>query len=386
MSDIILRMTTKSVSDTNPVFMKPQVFISASVFLGLLFAFQEWVSMRHMGYRLRAPIFFESWGYQFLAWGTFSWLLWYFLRPLIHTASIRSTLGFFLPLSIVVSLSQQMLYVFLFPNLPLHKSPMSYWERLSVYVYAELLNNMLIFWCAFFLFRGIGYYQRYRQHERENSELEVQLASAQIAALRMQLNPHFLFNTMNSISGLMRIDIDAADTMLEQLSCLLRMSLQRGDAQLIPLREEVEFVELYLAMQAQRYAGRVEQRLWFDPELYDALLPAMLVQPIVENAFVHGLSKMESIGTLVVDVRRQSDQMKVLVMNSGIGLNSGMTNRTNGHGVGLSNIKSRLRLHYGEHSSCTIEELDAKHVQVTILLPLQFPPELTKSITRFGTS
>ena len=366
--------------------MKPQVFISASVFLGLLFAFQEWVSMRHLGYRLRAPIFFESWGYQFLAWGTFSWLLWYFLRRFIQTASIRSTLGFFLPLSIVVSLAQQMLYVFLFPSLPLHRTPMSYWERLSVYVYAELLNNMLIFWCAFFLFRGIGYYQRYREHERENSELAVQLANAQIAALRMQLNPHFLFNTMNSISSLMRIDIDAADTMLEQLSCLLRMSLQRGNAQLITLREEVEFVELYLAMQAQRYAGRVEQTVWFDPELYDALVPAMLVQPIVENAFVHGLSKMEATGALVVDVRRQGDQMRVLVMNSGLGLNAGLTDRTNGHGVGLSNIQRRLKLHYGEQAACNIEELDSSHVQVTILLPLQFSHDLTTTITHFGTS
>jgi two-component system LytT family sensor kinase len=341
--------------------------------------------MRHLGYRLRAPIFFESWGYQFLAWGTFSWLLWHFFRPSIQTASIRSTLGFFLPLSIVISLAQQMLYVLLFPSLPLHRQPMSYWERLSVYVYAELLNNLLIFWCAFFLFRGIGYYQRYREHERENSELAVQLANAQIAALRMQLNPHFLFNTMNSISSLMRIDIESADIMLEQLSCLLRMSLQRGEAQLITLREEVEFVELYLAMQAQRYAGRVEQRVWFDPELYDALVPAMLVQPIVENAFVHGLSKMEASGTLVVDVRRQSDLMKIIVTNSGIGLNPGSSSRKNGHGVGLSNIKNRLRLHYGEQSSFAIEELDPGHVQVEVLLPLQFSPELTTTPTHFGT-
>ena len=340
--------------------------------------------MRHLGYRLRAPIFFESWGYQFLAWGTFSWLLWHFFRSSIQTASIRSTLAFFLPLSIVLSLAQQMLYVLLFPSLPLRQSPMSYWERLSVYVYAELLNNMLIFWCAFFLFRGVGYYQRYREHERQNSELAVQLSNAQIAALRMQLNPHFLFNTMNSISSLMRMDVNAADTMLEQLSCLLRMSLQRGDAQLITLREEAEFVELYLAMQAQRYAGRVEQSVWFDPELYDALVPAMLVQPIVENAFVHGLSKLEACGTLVVDVRKQSDLMKVIVTNSGIGLNPGNNSRANGHGVGLSNIKNRLRLHYGERSSCSIEELDPGHVQVTIMLPLQFSSELKKTITRFG--
>ena len=149
-----------------------------------------------------------------------------------------------------------MLFVFIFRNLPLNHQEMSYWQRLSMYVYAELLDNMLIFWCAFLLFRGIGYYQRYREQEQAKAELEIQLANAQLAALRMQLNPHFLFNTMNSISSLMRSDVEAADTMLEQLSCLLRLSLERGESQLVSLREELDFIELYLGMQGQRYAGR----------------------------------------------------------------------------------------------------------------------------------
>ncbi len=378
-------MATVTDKHSDPVFMKPAIFISASIAVGLLFAFQEWVSLRHIGYHARAPIFFESWGFQFWAWGTLSWMLWRFLRRQVQSASIITTLVFFLPLSVIVSLAQQMTFVLLFPNLPLNHPAMSYWQRLSVYVYAELLNNMLIFWCSFFLFRGIGYYQRYRQHETEKSELEIQLANARIAALRMQLNPHFLFNTMNSISSLMRIDIDAADTMLEQLSCLMRMSLEHGEAQLISLREEVEFVELYLSMQGRRYADRVEQTVWFDPELYDALVPTMLLQPIVENAYVHGLSKMESHGTLVVDVRRHGEQMKVSVKNSGIGLNPGGGNRTGGHGIGLSNIKSRLNLHYGTQSSCALEETDPTHVEVTVLLPLQFSPNATQTITRFGT-
>jgi two-component system LytT family sensor kinase len=365
--------------------MKPVIFISTSILVGLLFAFQEWVSVRHMGYRVHAPIFFQSWGFQFWAWGTLSWLLWRFLRKQVQTASITSMLALFLPLSVVVSIAQQMIFVFLFPSLPLGHKLMSYWERLSVYVYAELLNNLLIFWCAFFLFRGLGYYQRYRNHEREMSELEVQLANARIAALRMQLNPHFLFNTMNSISSLMRIDIDAADTMLEQLSCLMRMSLERGEAPLISLREEADFVELYLAMQGRRYAGRVEQAVWFDPELYDALVPAMLLQPIVENAFIHGLSKIETDGSLVVDVGRHGDQMKVTVINSGLGLNPCKESRTSGHGVGLTNIMGRLNLHYGAQSSCVLEELDSTHVQVTILLPLQFSTNSTQPLTRFET-
>ena len=286
--------------------MKPAIFISTSVLVGLLFAFQEWLSIRHMGYHLPSLIFFESWGYQFLVWGTLCWLIWHFFGSHIQRASTLRIICVFLPLSVVISLAQQMLFVFIFSELPLNHPEPSYWHRLSVYVYAELLDNMLIFWCAFFLFRGVGYYQRFREHEKAKAELEVQLANAQLAALRMQLNPHFLFNTMNGISSLMRSDIEAADTMLEQLSCLLRMSLERGDSQLITLQEELEFVELYLAMQERRYAGRVKQSVRVDPELYDSLIPSMLLQPIVENAYVHGLSRTRAAGTLTLEVHRHS--------------------------------------------------------------------------------
>ncbi len=137
------------------------------------------------------------------------------------------------------------------------------------------MESMVIFWGAFFFFRGFGYYQQFREKETVAARLEAQLANSQIAALRMQLNPHFLFNTMNSISSLMRSDIDAADSMLEQMSSLLRMTLERRDVQLIPLHDEIEFIETYLGMQDRRYAGRVIRTLSVDPELHDALVPAM---------------------------------------------------------------------------------------------------------------
>ena len=365
--------------------MKPAIFISASVLLGLLFAFQEWLSIRHMGYRLPALIFVESWGFQFLAWGILCWLLWRFLGPQVQDASILRIITVFLPLSVVISLAEQMLFVFVFRNLPLNHPELSYWRRLSIYVYAELLDNMLIFWCAFFLFRGVGYYQRNREHENVKAELEIQLANAQLAALRMQLNPHFLFNTMNSISSLMRSDVESADNMLEQLSCLLRMSLERGESQLITLREEIEFIEMYLAMQERRYSGRVKQSIRVEPELHDALVPTMLLQPVVENAYVHGLSKTESAGTLALEVRRHEHQMRITVINSGIGLNPAPDEYLNGHGVGLRNIKSRLKLHYGDESLFEIAQVDPRHVQVNIMLPIQYSPEVMKPTAKFGT-
>jgi two-component system, LytTR family, sensor kinase len=372
-------------SQNVPAFMNPAIFITSSVLVGSLFAFQEWLSLRHMGYHMHAPIFFESWGFQFLVWGALCWMLWRFLGPFIQKANVVTILAAFLPLSVITSLAQQMLFVFLFRSLPLNHPEMSYWQRLALYVYAELLDNMLIFWCALFLFRGIGYYQRYREQEHAKTELEIQLANAQLAALRMQLNPHFLFNTMNSISSLMRTDVEAADTMLEQLSCLLRLSLERGDSQLIPLREELDFIELYLGMQGQRYAGRVTQSVRFDSELYDALVPSMLLQPIVENAYVHGLSKTDANGLIAIEGRRDGDQLRISVINSGIGLHPRSSDRVGRRGVGLRNIQERLKLHYGCDGLLEISQVDERNVQVAILLPLQFSTYEETSPARFGT-
>ena len=365
-----------------PVFMHPLIFISASVLVGLLFAFQEWYSIHKMGYHIPALVFFEAWGFQFLVWGSICWLFWRFLKTSIQRANLLTCLTVFLPLSIITSLGQQMLYVLVFQDLPPDHPEPSYWKRLSIYVDAELLNNVLIFWCAFVLFRGVGYYQRSREHERAKAELETQLANSQLAALRMQLNPHFLFNAMNSISSLMRSDVNGADTMLEQLSSLLRISLERGYVQLIPLRDEMDFIQVCLSMQDQRYAGRVKREVAIDSELHDALVPAMFLQPLVENAYAHGLSKIEKGGDLIINAHRENGMVAVSVTNSGLGLNH--AGRKNGHGIGLANIRSRLRLHYGEECSFDMSEIDRTHVKVTITFPFQLAKEAENGIARHG--
>jgi LytS/YehU family sensor histidine kinase len=200
----------------------------------------------------------------------------------------------------------------------------------------------------------------------------------------MQLNPHFLFNTMNSISSLMRSDIDAADALLEQLSSLLRMTLEHRDVQLIPLHDEIEFTETYLAMQDMRYMGRVTRTLSVDPDLHDALVPAMILQPIVENAYAHGLSKLDRGGELSIKVCKEGERVKALITNSGLGLRTDPEERSNGYGVGLANVKNRLRLHYGDDCDFSILEVDPAHVQTSISFPLQLSAGLAERGTRFG--
>jgi two-component system, LytTR family, sensor kinase len=171
--------------------------------------------------------------------------------------------------------------------------------------------------------------------------------------------------------------------MLEQLSSLLRISLERRSVQMISLRDEIDFLEVYLSMQDRRYADRVTRRISVDPELHDALIPAMILQPIVENAYVHGLSRIERHGDLTIEARKAKNRVIFTVTNSGVGLaNSAEKNGCDG--VGLSNLQSRLQLHYGEASTFEMKELDSNHVRVRIEIPVQYSDALTTQSTRFG--
>ncbi len=376
-------MTLRKKQRAQPVFMHPVVFIPSWVLLGALFALQNWLNLRRWGYHTRASILFKGWGVEFLILGILCWLIWRFLLPLIVKANVLDMLTRVLPLSIAFGIVKEMIWVPFFPNLPLDRPHMQYWKRVEFHWKANFTISVIIFWCTFFLFRGISYYQRFREKENAAAQLEVQLANAKLSALRMQLNPHFLFNAMNSISSLMRTDVNAADTMLEQLSSLLRITLERGDVQLISLREEMEFIEVYLSMQDQRYAGRVKRDICIDSELHDALVPAMILQPIVENAYAHGLSKVEKDGELLIEVHRQVDRVNFAVTNSGVGLQSG-TAPADGHGLGLANVRNRLRLHYGKNCSFEMSQIDGIHVKVTIVLPFQLSEKTASGITRYG--
>jgi two-component system, LytTR family, sensor kinase len=354
--------------------------------LGMLFALQEWVSLHswnnHINITLR--LLMAAWCVHYFLWGVISWLLWWRLRRHIQEATFLSIMTRFLPLSLAVSVLEEMTWVAFFPQLPLGLPRMTYWHRVVFHLDAELVDNLVIFWSVFLLVRGIGYYQLYRETQYAAVQLETQFANAQLRALRMQLNPHFLFNTMNSISSLMQTDISAADKMLEQLSSLLRITLERGEVQLVPLSDEMEFIEMYLAMQDRRFAGRVLQEISVESNLYDALVPAMLLQPVIENAYTHGLSRLDRDGLIVVDVRRQNATLMISVINNGPGLHPDSLNNGVRRGVGLANVRDRLRLHYGSEQAFTIEEVAHGKVRVTIAFPLQFSERPTGKLTGYG--
>ncbi|HMG03423.1 MAG TPA: histidine kinase [Edaphobacter sp.] len=364
------------------MIMHPLLFISGAVSLGLLFALQEWIYSRSWNEHVRLSLLAEAWGVQFFIWGVFCWILWWTLRSRIYTANFKTMLCLFFPLGLFASVLEEVIWVLLFPRLPMGRPPMPFLQRLLFHLDVELIDSLVLFWSAFFLFRGIGYYQSYREKERVATQLQSQLVQAQMRALRMQLNPHFLFNTMNSISSLMRIDVAAADLMLEQLSRLLRITLHRGEAQFIPLSDEMEFIEMYLAMQDRRFAGRVRQQMNVDPHVHDAIVPTMILQPIVENAYAHGLSRLTSQGILSIQASSENSTLRLSVTNTGLGLRSAALRASNG--VGLANVQDRLRMHYGDNQSFSISELEDNLVQVVVTLPLRFPERPIEQTTGYG--
>jgi two-component system LytT family sensor kinase len=355
------------------------VFLAGWVGLGALFALQEFVGMRSWGYHGHFGVILAAWAVHFLFWGLICLGMWWKLRDPIRNADLRYILTRLVPLSLIVCVLEEAVWVACFPGVPLSHKNWSYVRRLEYYVDSELLNNLVIFWVTFFLFRGIDYYQKYREEEYAAIRLESELAAAQLRALRMQLHPHFLFNTMNSISSLMRSDPEAADQMLERMSSMLRMTLDRGDAQFILLAEEIDFIQLYLSIQQARFPATVHHYIAIAPEVLDALVPTMLLQPIVENAYVHGVSRTAGQAFVGIEAQPHDGQLRICVRNSGCGLNPNGGARKGRERVGISNVKARLDLQYGAMHQFTLQEVSDGEVQAVFLLPLSFPPSLTNA-------
>ena len=378
----------KDSIQTEPRKLRLIPFLGSFLAVALLFAVQQYLGAR-MWYpkaHVRLPLIVAAWEVQYFLWGVFCWALWRWHGDKLRRAGWRYLLFVIVPVSIVMGIAVEMTLVGAFPQLTMSRELRTYWQRLDFSLTEEFLENIAIIWAAYAILRGTGHYRELRQRERAMSELAVELSEARMLALRMQINPHFLFNTMNAISSLMYTDVHAADRMMEQLSNMLRVSLARGSKQMISLQEEMEFIEMYLTLQDIRSSGRVRQEIEIDPHLHDALIPAMLLQPIVENAYVHGLSKLSDGGFIEIAAKPVRDMIEIAVRNSGVGLGTLGENGTPGAGIGLNNVKSRLRLHYGDQAHLEMKEAAPDLVEVTLRFPLAFAPSSELGILPGGDS
>ncbi len=203
-------------------------------------------------------------------------------------------------------------------------------------------------------------------------EVERQLSEAQLRALQMQMEPHFLFNTLNAITSLVvqRKNDEAMET-LAHLNSILRTTLQRRSPEKVPFTEELQLVESYLAIQKVRFAHRIEIDIHTTPEACRGLVPSFLLQPLVENAVRHGIELRKKGGRIQTRAEKLGDRLWMQVSDNG---NGAMVGRNDGHGIGLSNIRERLAFFYpGEHQ-LDIEMPSEGGYQVTIQIPFEEAP------------
>jgi signal transduction histidine kinase len=214
------------------------------------------------------------------------------------------------------------------------------------------------------------YYQRYEEGRVMASQLETRLAQAQLQALRMQLQPHFLFNTLHSIATLVPEDPEAAETMIARLSELLRLSLENNGIQEVPLSKELEFIESYLGIERIRFADRMQVQFDIDPETLDAQVPNLILQPLVENAIHHGIGGGAS-GRIEIRSRHSEGKLILQVLDNGPGLGDPGASSQSGTGLGLANTRARLETIYGKEHDFVVRTASNGGVEAAILIPLK---------------
>jgi LytS/YehU family sensor histidine kinase len=216
---------------------------------------------------------------------------------------------------------------------------------------------------------AVSYYRRFRERELRAAQLEGQLAKAYLQTLKSQLQPHFLFNTMHSISALMLTDIQAADRMMTRLGDLLRMSLESVGTQITTLSRELEFVNCYLEIEKVRFAERLNVTLDIAPETLDASVPHLLLQPLVDNAVKHGISKLPARGEIRITANAQDGELQLDIKDNGPGFEKAGTFPASG--LGLRITRERLESLYGQDHSMELLSLPGGGTITRVCIPFR---------------
>ena len=220
----------------------------------------------------------------------------------------------------------------------------------------------------------IGYHLVWRQvqalqtRERELTELA---ATAQLAALRAQINPHFLFNSLNSIAQLIRVDPDKAEGCVERLAEIFRYILHRAEQEFVPLWEELQMTRAYLDIERARFDERLRVETRIDPQSMRSMIPNLILQPLVENAVKHGLSRKVGVGTVSIDASVEGDLLTLTVGDDGLGMAERVLGEVYDRGVGLRNLRERLERLYGPDHLPVIESVPGRGTTVRLRLPVQ---------------
>jgi signal transduction histidine kinase len=238
-----------------------------------------------------------------------------------------------------------------------------FWATL---VTESLETRLLAFLAIVALSWSTRYFALYRTRHLHASDLETRLAKTHLQVLKMQLQPHFLFNTLNAIAELVHTDPEAADQMITRLGRLLRLSLDQASHQVVPLRQEADFLRVYIEIEQVRFLDRLQVVWDLAPDTLDAAVPTLLWQPVIENAIRHGVTPLAGRGRIVIASNREGEDLVLEIRDNGLGLPPGGALR---EGVGLRNIRERVNQLYGDRGRFTLAPAPGGGTLATLRLP-----------------
>ncbi len=360
-----------------PIPYRYAILIGLAV--GVLFALKTWLmyyywdELENYSYIRYAVVPLVN----YTTWGLLMPLAYYFMRrfqvgPEMGFSGNAKAIG----ASLVVSLIHEAFSNFAFYG-PMHlmgyeRFTAEILQRISKMLPSALTSRLIEYWILYAVVNGLAYQRKFRDKQIELARMESKLSTAQLNALRLQLQPHFLFNTLHTISSLMEINVKDAQGIVSRLGNLLRAVLDKNKKNFLSLREELSFIKSYLDIEQVRFQDRLEITYDIDEKALNCQVPGFILQPLVENAIKHGLARQSAAGKIEVAARKKDDHLQLSVSDNGSGSElPGETLMNNGQGI--SNLKDRLRLLYGQDHQMDILTRPGKGFAVHIGLPC-IPP------------
>jgi two-component system, LytTR family, sensor kinase len=360
--------------DSSLKWRRALLFVAAWTFIALVFATISFAASlsennnRGLGFSSALKLNFVL----FYLWGILSLLIFWFSRrfPIeIRPFQTRNLLLHIFAL-IVFAVGHQFAHLttlwFVMPRL--RQQFPSVAECYRVYFGLGFYVDLLIATMIVIGVHAFLYYRRFRAGQLEQAALKAQLAQAQLRALKMQLHPHFLFNTLHSISSLVLEDPPKANSMIARLGDFLRLTLDHSNQQSVTLEEETQFVRCYLEIEQVRFGDRLEVQFQIDPAALGAEVPHLILQPVVENAIQHAIAPRASPGRITIAARRLDDLLHLEVRDSGPGLKND-DDSPPPHGVGLNNVRARLEGLYGRDFKFELSNGTKEGLAVVIQIP-----------------
>jgi LytS/YehU family sensor histidine kinase len=344
--------------------------VAAWTLVAMLFAVQAWFAAQVRGEPL-------AWGRASLIWLVWA-AVWAALTPIalrlaerfpLQRPNVLRAISIHGVASAICALANLALFALAAPVIGATQVEPTWLGTLSRLLGTTFLLNLPVYWLIVATAHGERLVRTAREKDRRELRLEAQLADARLQALRAQLQPHFLFNALNTISVLMHEDVESADRILLQLSALLRRSLDGSEADEVTLGEEIGFLESYLEIEQARFGGRLSYQLLIPAPLLEARVPTLILQPLVENALRHGIATRAGPGRVEIKASRHGDSLLLSVSDDGRGLPRAATER-----VGLANTRARLQLLHAHRQRFEVRNSDDGGVIAEIELPWRTAP------------